>query len=101
MLFRSKDALTGIIEDSWSEYTGDVNNLLLMDATAQAQSLTSRRNAAPASVQILLRTQEIKAEEVQAETIRAETEAPTTFWGRVAQMFRDFWSAVTGIFRKK
>ncbi len=97
----AKDALTGIIEDSWSEYTGDVNNLLLMDATAQAQSLTSRRNAAPASVQILLRTQEIKAEEVQTETIRAETEAPTTFWGRVAQMFRDFWSAVTGIFRKK
>ena len=24
----------------------------------------------------------------------------TTFWGRVAQMFRDFWSAITGIFQK-
>ena len=23
----------------------------------------------------------------------------TTFWGRVTQMFRDFWSAITGIFR--
>ena len=97
----AKDALTGIIEDTWREYTGDVNNLLLMDATAQAQSLTSQRNAAPSSVQILLRTQEIKTEEVKTESVQAKEEAPATFWGRVARMFQDFWRAITGIFGKK
>lgn len=97
----AKDALTGIIEDTWREYTGDVNNLLLMDATAQAQSLTSQRNAAPSSVQILLRTQEIKTEEVMTESVQAKEEAPATFWGRVARMFQDFWRAITGIFGKK
>lgn len=45
-----KDAKTNIceiIEDTWDEYTGDVNNLLLMDATAEAVSLTDSRNPCP------------------------------------------------------
>ena len=35
-------------------YTGDVNNLLLMDATADAVSLTDSRNPSPESIQILI-----------------------------------------------
>lgn len=95
----AKDAVTGIIEDTWHEYTGEVNNLLLMDATAEAQSLTSAQNPAPSSIQILIRTQEIKAEADDG-GIDTETAAEsTTFWGRVTQMFKDFWDAVTGIFQ--
>ena len=94
----AKATINAVIEDTWQEYTGDVNNILMMDAGAEAVSLTDSRNPAPSSVQILIRTQEIKTEEPAAEQLAAAVPAKTTFWQRVAQMFRDFWSAVTGIF---
>ena len=96
---QAKLTINDIIEDTWHEYTGDINNILLMDAEAETVSLTDSRNPAPSSVQVLIRTQEIKVEEPDgpAEAEAAQTE--TTFWGRVAQMFKDFWNAVTGIFR--
>lgn len=94
----AKDAVTGIIEDTWKEYTGDINNMLLMDATAEAQSLTSGKNPAPTSIQILIRTQEIQADDDSGETGIQAAAKDTTFWGRVAQMFRDLWDAVVGIF---
>lgn len=98
----AKATINSIIEDTWHEYTGDINNILMMDAEAQAVSLTDPRNPAPSSVQILIRTQEIKEQEPEltAATLAAPTASgqPTTFWGRVAQMFKDFWKAVTGIF---
>ena len=95
----AKDAINGIIEDTWNEYTGDINNLLLMDATAEAVSLTSDENAAPTSIQVLIRTQEIKKSDAPAESADQIQAAPSTFWGRVGQMFRDFWNALAGIFR--
>ncbi|MCI5625162.1 MAG: hypothetical protein MR327_04650, partial [Clostridiales bacterium] len=96
----AKSNISSIIEDTWDEYTGDVNNLLLMDANAEAESLTDSRNAAPTTVQVLIRTQEIKTDEGgnnDVETVHAQQ---TTFWGRVAQMFKDLWAAITGIFHK-
>lgn len=95
----AKDAVTDIIEDTWNEYTGDINNMLLMDATAEAQSLTSDQNPPPTSIQILIRTQEIKVDDDDAETAEKAAAESTTFWGRVTQMFRDLWSTVTGIFQ--
>ena len=97
----AKATINTIIEDTWLEYTGDVNNILMMDAGAEAVSLTDSRNPAPSSVQILIRTQEIKAEELTAQPLAAAAPEQTTFWGRVAQMFQDFWRAVTRIFRGK
>ena len=97
----AKQTINAIIEDTWLEYTGDVNNILMMDAGAEAVSLTDSRNPAPSSVQILIRTQEIKAEELTAQPLAAGAPEQTTFWGRVAQMFQDFWRAVTRIFRGK
>ena len=97
----AKSSICDIIEDTWDECTGDVNNLLLMDATADAVSLTDSRNPAPQSIQVLIRTQEITVpdeDETETETAAA---AQTTFWGRVAQMFKDFWSAITGLFGGK
>ena len=95
---QAKDQIDGIVRDTWTEYTGEVNNILLMDAGAAAVSLTSEENPSPSSVQVLIRSQEIKAEEPEAEAKAGETAAQTTFWERVAQMFLDFWAAITGIF---
>ena len=69
---QAKQNINSIIEDTWEEYTGDTNNLLLMDATADAVSLTDSRNPAPGSIQMLIRTQEIQMEEAPEE----ETAAP-------------------------
>ena len=99
----AKNALADILEDTWHEYTGDVNNILMMDAGAQPVSLTDSRNPAPSSVQVLIRTQEIKEREAEENTAQplaaaAGVSQPDTFWGRVLQMLRDFWRAVVGIF---
>ena len=78
-----------------------MNNLLLMDATADAVSLTDSRNPTPQSIQVLIRTQEITVpDEDEAET-ETTAETQSTFWGRVAQMFKDFWAAITGLFGGK
>lgn len=97
----AKNNIGDIIEDTWNEYTGDINNLLLMDANAEAVSLTDARNDSPQSIQVLIRTQEIKKEDGAKTEIEVEAAAQTTFWGRVAQMFRDFWAVITGIFKGK
>lgn len=95
---RGKNALTGILEDSWQEYTGEKNNLLLMDANAQPVSLTDPRNPAPASVQVLIRTQEIQVEEPAEEQTETESKS-SSFFGRIGQMFQDFGHAIASIFR--
>lgn len=97
----AKTSICEIIEDTWDEYTGDVNNLLLMDATAEAVSLTDSRNPAPQSIQVLIRTQEITESEEDDEEAAAAAAEKTTFWGRIAQMFKDLWAAVTGLFGGK
>lgn len=97
----AKTSICEIIEDTWDEYTGDVNNLLLMDATAEAVSLTDSRNPAPQSIQVLIRTQEITEPEEDEEEAAAASAEKTTFWGRIAQMFKDLWAAVTGLFGGK
>ena len=97
----AKTSICDIIEDTWDEYTGDVNNLLLMDATAEAVSLTDSRNPSPESIQVLIRTQEIKKDDGAKAEITIKQAEQTTFWGRVAQMFKDFWAAITGIFKGK
>ena len=97
----AKSSICDIIEDTWDEYTGDVNNLLLMNATAEAVSLTDSRNPSPESIQILIRTQEITMPDEDETEAEAAAEVQTTFWGRVAQMFKDFWAAITGLFGGK
>ena len=96
----AKDNISGLIEDTWNEFTGENNNLLLMDATAQAESLTDSRNGAPQSVQVLIRTQEIKETEAeQLDEEQPETES-LTLWQRIGKLFQHIGSAITGIFGK-
>ena len=96
----AKDNISGLIEDTWNEFTGENSNLLLMDATAEAESLTDSRNGAPQSVQVLIRTQEIKETEAERpEGEQPETES-LTLWQRIGKLFQHIGSAITGIFGK-
>jgi putative membrane protein len=95
----AKDNISDIIKDEWDDHTGDVDNLLNMDSTAQAVSLTSSENAAPESVQVLIRSQEIKLPDEDEATAAAAAENNTTFLGRVANLFKNIWSTITGIFQ--
>ena len=95
----AKDSISDIIEDTWNEYRGETSNLLLMDADAEAVSMTSEQNPSPSSIQVLIRSQEIKEAE-QEETEQEENTADKgTFWSRLGQMLSDFWVGLTRIFR--
>ncbi|MEA4993133.1 MAG: hypothetical protein VB060_04750 [Oscillibacter sp.] len=94
----AKNSLDSIITDTWHEHTGDVDNLLNMDSTAPAQSLTSGQNPAPQSIQVLIRSQEIKVPDKEEEEIAPSAADKGSFGSRVGQMFHDLWSSITGIF---
>lgn len=92
---RANSDVQALIEDTWNEYTGEKNNLLNMDSQAEMVSLTSPENQSPNSVQMILRTQEIKVDKDQ-EAAGANQQQKTTFWQRVARMFHDFAAIFTG-----
>ncbi|WP_294855493.1 hypothetical protein [uncultured Oscillibacter sp.] len=94
----AKNSLDSIITDTWNEHTGDVDNLLNMDSTAPAQSLTSGQNPSPQSIQILIRSQEIKVPDEDEEETASAAADKGSFGSRVGQMFHDLWSSITGIF---
>ena len=102
----AKDAVTDIVEDVWDEYAGETSNLLNMDPNAPKESLTDSRNPEPETLQVLLRTQEIKAEEKQGgasaeETAKTETNAEekSNLWTRFSDLFKGMFAAVIGLFR--
>lgn len=92
----AKDDINGIITDTWKKYTGKVNNLLNMDAGAPAESLTSDENAAPESVQVLIRTHEIKTPEQAGGSEKEKSVNRGTFWSRLAGVFTGIWKDITG-----
>ncbi|MGI6029560.1 MAG: hypothetical protein ACOX81_09170 [Candidatus Heteroscillospira sp.] len=95
----AQNVITDIIEEKWDSYTGEENNLLLMDAGAKPVSMTSSKNGAPESIQYVMRTQEISADSGEAEAAAAaEPEEDIGFFGRVAQMFAGIWHFITGLF---
>ena len=94
----AKNDISDIVERLWNDHTGDMDNLLNMDASAKPVSLTSTKNDHPQSVQVLIRSQEIKVDEDAAAADAAAAADNSTFFGRIAQMFKDLWAFITGIF---
>jgi putative membrane protein len=94
------DVITDLIEEKWDSFTGEDNNLLLMDAGAPPVSMTSVKNGTPESIQYIMRTQEITADDSAPQTEEtAQPQESSTFFGRVAQIFIDFWNFITGLFK--
>lgn len=93
------DTLDALITDQWDSHAGGDNNLLLMDATAAPQSLTDSRNEGTASIQYVMRSQEITEKTAEQSDGGGEQQADRgTFWSRVKQMFQDIWNAIKNIF---
>lgn len=97
----AKQTVTSLIDDEWESHTGGDNNLLLMDPAAAPVSMTSGENPAPASIQFVMRTQEIQtAEPEETEDTVRDNGAKSTVWSRIADMFRDIWQSIKGIFHR-
>jgi len=87
----AKDTIKELVDDEWDSHTGQVDGLLNIDAAADPVSMTDPRNPTPGSIQYVMRTQEIKAGEAQEEAVERQEAAETTFWGRVAAIFKGLW----------
>ncbi len=88
----AKTTISGLIDDEWDAHSGQVDGILNMDANATPVSMTDQRNAAPRSVQYIMRTQEIKVEEPEEEQLEEQAAEKTTFWQRVVNMFKGIWT---------
>ena len=73
-------------------------NVLNIDAEATLQSVTSDQNPTPASVQFILRTQEISAEQAEETPQEQAEEADEGVLGRIINIFKQLYTAVSGVF---
>ena len=72
-----------------------------MDAGAAPLSMTDSRNPSPNNIQYIMRTQEIKIADDAAEAAAGQAETDNgTFFSRIADLFKDFWSDFIGLFHK-
>lgn len=96
---RALNNIDAVVTDQWNGVAGEERNLLQMDPTAPAQSITDPRNEGTASIQYVMRSQEIKQSQEAPQDTETNTQTDTgTFWERVKAMFRDLWDGLTGIF---
>lgn len=95
----AKDGVSSLIEDTWEDYTGRVNDLLGADPNAPLESLTDARNPEPTSVQVMIRTAEIKMPKAAPAQAEAPEEEETNFFGRIGAMFTGLWNFFTGLFK--
>lgn len=88
----AKSTISDLIDDEWDDHSGRVDGILNMDANATPVSMTDQRNAAPRSVQYIMRTQEIKEEKPEQTEEEQKAAEKTTFWERVANLFKGLWA---------
>ena len=98
----AKETVEDLVRDEWDSHTGDIDRLLLMDANAEAVSLTSEKNPAPTSLQIMVRTAEITADDDgdDAQDVDESFHAEGSFWTRLREIFRSIKMAVLSLFGK-
>ena len=98
----AKDTVEDLVRDEWDSHTGDIDRLLLMDPDAEAVSLTSEKNPAPTSLQILVRTAEITSgdEDTGAQDVDETFHAEGNFWSRLVEIFRSIKMAILSLFGK-
>lgn len=95
----NKDILTDVIQDEWNRLDDDLG-ILDIDTSAEKISFTSEKNPSPRSLQIIMRTEEIKiADTAAAEGITTEkTEENRNIWDRIRLIFVKIGETLTSLF---
>ena len=99
-LKQANDGIHSALGDAENELEGETN-MLNLDADAALQSVTSDQNPTPASVQFILRTQEIAVDETEAMQQAAAEEEEESALDRIVNIFRELWDAVSGVFAQE
>ena len=99
-LKQANDGIHSALEDAENELEGETN-MLNLDADAALQSVTSDQNPTPASVQFILRTQEIAVDETEAMQQAAAEQEEESALDRIVNIFRELWDAVSGVFAQE
>lgn len=95
----AKDTIKQLIDDKWDEYTGEDMNILNFDSEAPPVSFTSEKNPAPRTIQMVLRTQEIKADDAkQSVDVDEDFHPDGTIFHRIGNIFKKIWEAITSFF---
>ena len=101
VLKNAKDTIKTVIDDKWDEYTTKDTTILNINMDAKPVSLTSDKNPSPASIQVILRTEEISEEDVNTNAVDIEPAAQNVgLWQRIVNVFVKIWDTVTGFFKK-
>lgn len=96
-LQQSKNTIKNTIDDKWDEYTGEDSNLLNADPDAPAISFTSTENAAPHSIQIVMRTAEISTDDDDKDKdVDEDFHAEGNIFTRILNVFKAIIQAVKG-----
>lgn len=89
------------LDDQLDEFEEE-NKFLEMDPNAEMVSFTSINNPAPHSLQIILRTEEIRIDEDKSEIVDMETqETPSNPFERMWNVLMDIWKAIVEVFNNR
>lgn len=99
-LENAKDTIKALIDDKWAAYTKETTTVLNADKDAKPPSLTSYKNPSPRTVQIVLRTEEIKkTDSKNVKEVDESYHADGNVLHRIANIFRQIWGKATSLFR--
>lgn len=94
----ANESIKNSVKEELDKVEGDTN-LLNLDAEQEKISFTSLRNPAPASIQIVLRTQEISQESIHTNAVDIEPVAKDVgIWNRIMNVLMKIWDGIKGIF---
>ena len=97
----SKNTVKNLIEDEWDKYSEEKMTFLNMDSTMSPKSFTSELNPSPKSIQVVMRTKEIKIDEEDTKIEVDENFHPEgNFFTRILNIFKNIFSTIKGIFIK-
>lgn len=100
VLRNAKDTIKKMIDDKWDEYTTEDTTLLNIDLEAKPVSMTSAKNPSPKSIQIILRTGEIKHNEEDKESKVDEDFHPDgNVFHRIGNIFKNIFGFFSSIFK--
>lgn len=99
-LQKAADSIHSAISDEFDELEEDTN-VLNIDNTLALQSFTSHENMPPASLQFIVRTDEISVDTLE-DSIQYEQETEDIGpWKRIAEVFKKLFYAISSVFTEE